>query len=55
MVTSPCINICRLDDNKICVGCNRTIEEITAWTKYTDKEKLEVLGKINDRINRNRS
>tara|TARA_R110000772_G_scaffold234475_1_gene346049 strand:- start:275 stop:397 length:123 start_codon:yes stop_codon:yes gene_type:complete len=25
---SPCIGICQLDENKICLGCKRTIEEI---------------------------
>ena len=25
---SKCVGICKLDDQKVCVGCNRTIEEI---------------------------
>lgn len=25
---SPCIGVCKLDDNNICIGCKRTIEEI---------------------------
>jgi|TARA_R110002096_G_scaffold359739_2_gene552640 predicted Fe-S protein YdhL (DUF1289 family) len=25
---SPCINVCKLDDNLVCIGCKRTIEEI---------------------------
>jgi hypothetical protein len=26
--SSPCIGVCKLDENKVCIGCFRTIEEI---------------------------
>ncbi len=25
---SKCIGVCKLNEQKVCVGCNRTIEEI---------------------------
>ena len=25
---SPCVGVCQLDKNKICLGCKRSIEEI---------------------------
>jgi predicted Fe-S protein YdhL (DUF1289 family) len=28
-VASPCVGVCRLDDNQICIGCGRHIVEIT--------------------------
>lgn len=33
----------------VCVGCDRTSEEITNWLKYSDKKKKEILRKILDR------
>ncbi len=30
-VESPCVRKCTLDDNDICVGCFRSIDEICAW------------------------
>jgi len=27
---SPCVNVCRLDERQICVGCGRHIVEIAA-------------------------
>jgi len=50
-VRSPCINICKLNENKICIGCHRTIDEIANWTKYTEKEKIKIIQNIqkNDR------
>ena len=32
-VESPCVRNCCLDENDICLGCFRTVEEITAWGK----------------------
>ncbi|MEI5637853.1 MULTISPECIES: DUF1289 domain-containing protein [unclassified Pseudoalteromonas] len=40
---SPCIRKCCLDDNDICLGCFRTLEQITGWTSFTDKQKRDVL------------
>ena len=51
-VLSPCINICKLNSDNICIGCYRTIKEITNWTKLSDEEKIKVLSYKNDRINR---
>ena len=49
-VISPCINICKLDENKICIGCYRTLDEIANWTKYTDKEKQNIINQVQNRI-----
>ena len=42
-IASPCVDICALDDNDICIGCFRHGNEISQWGKYSDEEKLEVL------------
>jgi predicted Fe-S protein YdhL (DUF1289 family) len=34
---SPCVGVCKLDDNNICVGCNRSIEEIKEAFKRLSK------------------
>jgi len=38
--SSPCIGVCKLDKNKVCIGCFRTIEEIR-------QTGLERIAKIN--------
>lgn len=45
MVKSPCKFICVLEDD-ICIGCKRTKEEISKWSKYTDEDKQNVLDRI---------
>lgn len=48
-IKSPCIKVCKLE-NEVCVGCKRTRQEIANWSKYTDKEKLEIILKIKDTL-----
>ena len=46
-VPSPCINICRMDAHSgLCVGCQRTIDEIVAWGRLDDGAKREVWTRI---------
>ncbi|CAI8798780.1 DUF1289 domain-containing protein [Pseudomonas sp. IT-196MI5] len=48
-VASPCVNICALDDDDICTGCQRTVEEITRWSRMTNDERRKVLGLCHER------
>lgn len=48
-VASPCVSVCALDENDICVGCYRSAEEITRWMAYSDEEKRQVLVNCADR------
>ena len=48
-VKSPCIGTCLLDPSiGGCIGCYRTVEEITIWKTMTDAEKLRSLRRIED-------
>ncbi|MCC7229011.1 MAG: DUF1289 domain-containing protein [Fimbriimonadaceae bacterium] len=49
-VPSPCRNICRLDDEDVCEGCHRTIDEITRWPQMSDEEKRSILARIEHSI-----
>ena len=42
-VPSPCVRNCCLDEADICLGCFRTITEITGWQAATESEKKEIL------------
>ncbi len=47
MVASPCINICKMDaPSGLCVGCFRTIDEITVWSRSDDACRLEILAAV---------
>ena len=42
-VKSPCIEVCTLDNQDICVGCYRTADEIIEWFSASDERKREIL------------
>ncbi|WP_460134236.1 DUF1289 domain-containing protein [Pseudomonas sp. S1_E04] len=48
-VASPCVSICALDDDDICTGCQRTVEEITRWSRMDNAERRAVLGLCHER------
>jgi predicted Fe-S protein YdhL (DUF1289 family) len=47
-INSPCINVCRMQDN-LCLGCYRTLDEIATWSQMSDAEKKQVLSKVANR------
>ena len=45
MPESPCINLCRLDASKVfCLGCFRTIDEISLWSQASNDELENILA-----------
>jgi uncharacterized protein len=42
-VASPCVHVCALDEEDICIGCQRTVDEITRWSRMDNTERREVL------------
>ena len=43
---SPCVALCKLTEEDICIGCKRTIEEIINWRTYTDNQKKTVFTRL---------
>ncbi|WP_434701629.1 DUF1289 domain-containing protein [Pseudomonas sp. D1-36] len=52
-VPSPCVNICSLDDDDVCTGCQRTVSEITQWRKMSNDERRSVLALCHERAKAN--
>ncbi|MFA7288314.1 MAG: DUF1289 domain-containing protein [Melioribacteraceae bacterium] len=49
-IKSPCNGDCFIDNsNKLCEGCYRTMDEIISWCSMDDKEKEEVMIKVEAR------
>ncbi|MEO3879670.1 MAG: DUF1289 domain-containing protein [Pseudomonadota bacterium] len=46
MVESPCVACCRLNADKVCVGCYRHITEIVDWNRRTDAENAAILQQV---------
>ncbi|WP_303786226.1 DUF1289 domain-containing protein [Azovibrio restrictus] len=44
-VASPCTGICTLDvQGRYCLGCWRSTDEIAAWPRMNDGQRLTVLA-----------
>nr|WP_293241880.1 DUF1289 domain-containing protein [Panacagrimonas sp.] len=39
---SPCVGICRVDGRDVCVGCGRTIDEITQWARSDSARRVQI-------------
>ena len=48
-IPSPCISICAMNDDDVCMGCYRTDKEIREWMLMDDTEKQAVLAKLFER------
>lgn len=49
-IPSPCINICHMSaDTGWCEGCQRTIEEISRWSRSDDADRRTILAAVAER------
>lgn len=49
LVSSPCVSICALDENDVCIGCFRSGSEITDWFMASSAEKNAILARAKER------
>jgi hypothetical protein len=41
-VASPCVDRCCLDDDDVCLGCFRHVQEIIEWSSASTARRLEI-------------
>ena len=47
--STPCIGVCQYDNEDICRGCFRTLDEISNWALMTEEERKEIMKKLDER------
>ena len=46
-IQSPCIKICVIHPSeRLCTGCHRTIEEISAWSRLPSEQREKVINEL---------
>jgi len=46
-VASPCVKLCVVHpEARICVGCYRSIDEISSWSRMTPDERATVMAEL---------
>ena len=49
-VDSPCVNICIVHPQaNICIGCFRTIDEISSWSSMSESERNGIIKELPNR------
>jgi len=44
---SPCTKVCVMDaENRYCLGCARTLDEIVSWGQMSDEERGRVMAEL---------
>lgn len=42
-IASPCISICIVDGDSVCIGCRRTLGEIACWSRASEAQKQSII------------
>ncbi|MEE2731199.1 DUF1289 domain-containing protein [Ketobacter sp.] len=50
IVMSPCVGVCALDDDDVCIGCLRSGQEITQWGYVDNDGKRAILRNVEARL-----
>ncbi len=45
-IATPCVGVCRLDAHGLCEGCQRSGEEIAAWSGFDDATRQRYMRQI---------
>ncbi len=47
---SPCVKVCVMHTTaRICIGCFRTIDEISAWSRLSSDERRTIKAELDSR------
>jgi len=45
-VETPCIKVCVIDAEGLCVGCARTLDEIAGWGSYSAEKRRTIMSAL---------
>ncbi|MDA7593129.1 DUF1289 domain-containing protein [Rhodobacteraceae bacterium] len=49
-IQSPCVKICVIHPaERLCTGCYRTIDEISAWSRLPSEEREKIINELEKR------
>lgn len=46
-IESPCVKLCVVHpEARICIGCHRSIDEISSWSRKTPEERRAIMAEL---------
>ena len=49
-VVSPCIGVCELNSEEICLGCGRSLQDIAAWSAASESTRAVIVQQAHARL-----
>jgi predicted Fe-S protein YdhL (DUF1289 family) len=50
-IQSPCNRVCVMHPSRhICIGCGRSLDEITHWIELTEAERRAIMAQLPERL-----
>ena len=50
-IESPCIKVCVIEpESGLCLGCYRSIAEITGWSRMAPADRSDIINALPDRV-----
>ena len=50
-ISTPCIKLCVIEPSlRLCIGCGRSIDEISQWSGLTEPERLDIMAALPARL-----
>jgi predicted Fe-S protein YdhL (DUF1289 family) len=49
-INTPCIGVCTMADNGFCMGCFRSLDEITRWLAFNEEQRQAVMVQLESRM-----
>jgi predicted Fe-S protein YdhL (DUF1289 family) len=48
-ISTPCIQVCKLNAHQECIGCGRSLEEIAQWQQYSEPTRQAIMKRLEAR------
>lgn len=46
VIETPCVKICTIDDDGLCAGCSRSLDEIARWGSMAPTERQRIMAEL---------
>jgi len=47
-LSTPCVGICHLNQNGLCIGCGRSMDQIAAWREMDESERQRIMRMLGE-------
>lgn len=49
-ISTPCVRLCKLNAEQVCIGCGRTKSDIMVWTHIEETDRKQLMEEAKSRL-----